>query len=238
MLVIKCKGFHTKAELLQQPGDNSDNSTYWKDVFEVVIQDHLREYPTAALFPWVNMSGRHKRGRTTTQATESAESTFVYHRASLEGKNATVRGSPPCKGQKSRLERNITATVQRAQTFLWSSPETPKAANSWASSWWVCSFLTQRDSNPPGWSPQQPQRPVSAPALWRRNTAPYWWEPGPDSVWASLQQDTHKAAFAGSLDLNLLCDGTTFGKDSEHFPPQTFPTNHHEKSGSQLAGMW
>ena len=107
MLVIKCKGFHTKAELLQQPVDNSDNSTYWKDVYEVVIQDHLREYPTATLFPWVNMSGRHKRGRTTTQVTGSAESTFVYHRASLEGKNATVRGSPPCKGQKSRLGRNI-----------------------------------------------------------------------------------------------------------------------------------
>ena len=195
MLVIKCKGFHTKAELLQQPGENSDNSTYWEDVYEVVIQDHLCEYPTATLvFPWVNASGRHKRGRSTTQATGSAESTFVYHRASSEGKNATVRGSPPWERQKSRLGRNITATVQRAQTSLWSSPETSKAANSWAASSWVCSFLTQRDSNPPGWSPQQPQKPARAAALWRRNTAPYWWEPGPDSAWASLRQDTHKAA--------------------------------------------
>lgn len=82
-----------------------------------MIQDHLCKYPTATLMlPGVSTSGRHKRGRGTTQATGSAESTFIDHRASSEGKNATVRGSSSHKRQKSRLGRNITAILQRAQT--------------------------------------------------------------------------------------------------------------------------
>lgn len=82
-----------------------------------MIQDHLRKYPIATLMlPGVSTSGRHNRGRGTTQATGSAESTFIDHRASSEGKNATVRGSSSHERQKSRLGRNITATLQRAQT--------------------------------------------------------------------------------------------------------------------------
>ena len=167
MLVIKCKGFLTKAELLQAVREQLWQFNILKDVYEVVIEDHTCKYPTASLvFPWVNTSGRHKCDRSTTQATGSADcSAPSYITEHLRGARTQPRGAPPYKRQKSRLGRNTTATVQSTDPFWWRSPGTSKAANSSAARNWVRPFPTQRDSNPPGWPPQQPETSERASSL-------------------------------------------------------------------------
>lgn len=184
----------------------------------------------------VSTSGRHNRGRGTTPGHRECWSAFIGHRASSEGRTQQwgVLLLINDRREQAWEEHNCCfAESTRPLLMKFSRDVKGRKTNSArAAGSWVCPFLTDSTlrmvttATPETCKHASSLKAQHCPLLVRTRSRFYW-----DSLW----QDTHKTTFAGS-------DRTTFGKDSEHFPPQTFPTNYHEKSGilgrDMVEGNW